>query len=546
MSTRLRTKLEPNDIIKRSKTDFNWKVIVQLGVGGFGTVNKVIQINEAGVPINDKEFAMKTELKCAKKQASRLKIERNVMASFAKCAPACKEHFPELIDLGQTLELKAIHDFHILGFLHRDIKPANYCIGAGAKRELIYILDFGLARKYRQKNGQVRAPRNKTKMIGTPRYCPRASHRMEELARKDDFESWYFMLLDFMDGDKGVPWKGQPRETAYALKRKVFDEPKWISTVSRVPAEFGIMAEYLNSLLFNSEVEFGVFREAITDYARGCNLTLKEPLDWMSEMKSLDTTSTSTTMPSTSTLPSTSSTMPSSKIGSSDDNRSIFSEKAEESSIDRSRTGSRSSLNPRGCFRVFLASLLRGATPPSSKRSTTSASGQDRTGQDDDFRTTASAQPPGLAGFEPRIDIYGFHNGTSKLEIASWLRGATAKSNCGDRRRFASFDTFFTDQVSGASCLRGATARLDYKDSFQDVDRGLRRRVRNMEYQNEGASWLPRVTARLDVFKERFPSAPTADPDFDLERILWNDSDEEKSTFTTSNESIDVSDIRTS
>ncbi|CAP27152.2 Protein CBG06934 [Caenorhabditis briggsae] len=428
MSTRLRTKLEPNDIIKRSKTDFNWKVIVQLGVGGFGTVNKVIQINEAGVPINDKEFAMKTELKCAKKQASRLKIERNVMASFAKCAPACKEHFPELIDLGQTLELKAIHDFHILGFLHRDIKPANYCIGAGAKRELIYILDFGLARKYRQKNGQVRAPRNKTKMIGTPRYCPRASHRMEELARKDDFESWYFMLLDFMDGDKGVPWKGQPRETAYALKRKVFDEPKWISTVSRVPAEFGIMAEYLNSLLFNSEVEFGVFREAITDYARGCNLTLKEPLDWMSEMKSLDTTSTSTTMPSTSTLPSTSSTMPSSKIGSSDDNRSIFSEKAEESSIDRSRTGSRSSLNPRG-----------------------------------------------------------------------------------------------------ASCLRGATARLDYKDSFQDVDRGLRRRVRNMEYQNEG-----------------FPSAPTADPDFDLKRILWNDSDEEKSTFTTSNESIDVSDIRTS
>ncbi|ULU02185.1 hypothetical protein L3Y34_002034 [Caenorhabditis briggsae] len=491
MSTRLRTKLEPNDIIKRSKTDFNWKVIVQLGVGGFGTVNKVIQINEAGVPINDKEFAMKTELKCAKKQASRLKIERNVMASFAKCAPACKEHFPELIDLGQTLELKwivmtlvgasleklkqkgfskstalqcglqtmkAIHDFHILGFLHRDIKPANYCIGAGAKRELIYILDFGLARKYRQKNGQVRAPRNKTKMIGTPRYCPRASHRMEELARKDDFESWYFMLLDFMDGDKGVPWKGQPRETAYALKRKVFDEPKWISTVSRVPAEFGIMAEYLNSLLFNSEVEFGVFREAITDYARGCNLTLKEPLDWMSEMKSLDTTSTSTTMPSTSTLPSTSSTMPSSKIGSSDDNRSIFSEKAEESSIDRSRTGSRSSLNPRGSS--WLPCFEEQLPPPRSARRLQL---QDRTGQD---RMTTSEQRLQHSLPDWQDSNRGSTSMDSTMGLANWrlLPG-------------------FEEQ------RRRATAGIDgFNDTFQDrqdVDRGSRRMDMNFTMESE-------------------------------------------------------------
>ncbi|KAF1761431.1 hypothetical protein GCK72_009687 [Caenorhabditis remanei] len=385
MSTRLKTKLEPNDIIKRSKTDYNWKVIVQLGVGGFGTVNKVIQVNEAGVPINNKEYAMKTEMKCVKRQASRLKIERNVMASFLKCDTAFKEHFPELIDLGQTHELKwivmtlvgasleklkqkkfskstalqcglqtmkAIHDFHLLGFLHRDIKPGNYCVGAGAKQELIYMLDFGLARKYRQQNGQVRPPRNKTKMVGTPRYCPRASHRMEELARKDDYESWYFMLLDFVDGDRGVPWKGKPRETAYAMKRRIFEEPKWISTVSLVPSEFVIMAEYINSLFFNSEVEFGVFREAITDYARSSSITLKEPLDWTCEVKSSDMpASNSAPMPSSSTPspsvscipPSTApSTMPTSKMGDAEDNKSIFSEKAEESSIDRSKTGNRS------------------------------------------------------------------------------------------------------------------------------------------------------------------------------------------------------------
>ncbi|CAL2036758.1 unnamed protein product [Caenorhabditis brenneri] len=384
MSTRLRTKLEPNDIIKRSKTDYNWKVIVQLGAGGFGTVNKVIQVNEAGVPMNEKEYAMKTELKCVKKQASRLKIERNVMALFTKCDPQCKEHFPELIDLGQTVDLKwivmtlvgasleklkqkqfsrstalqcglqtmkAIHDFHILGFLHRDIKPGNYCVGAGAKQDLIYILDFGLARKYRLQNGQVRPPRNKTKMVGTPRYCPRASHRMEELSRKDDYESWFYMFLDFIDGEKGVPWKGKPRDTAYSMKRKIFEEPKWISTISAVPVDFVIMADYLNSLSYSSDVEFGVFREAITDYARNVRLTLKEPLDWMCEVKSISSTcSTTSTLPSTSTAPSSNTmptTNPTSKVTSSEDNRSIFSEKNEESSMDRSRTGNRNNHLPR-------------------------------------------------------------------------------------------------------------------------------------------------------------------------------------------------------
>uniref|UniRef100_A0A1I7TEH8 non-specific serine/threonine protein kinase n=1 Tax=Caenorhabditis tropicalis TaxID=1561998 RepID=A0A1I7TEH8_9PELO len=389
MSTRLKTQLEPNDIIKRPKADYNWKVISLLGAGGFGTVNKVIQVNEAGIPINDKEYAMKTEMKTVKKQASRLKIERNVMALFTKCDPQYKDHFPELIDLGQTLDLKwivmtlvgaplekvkqkqfskstalqcglqtmkAIHDFHHMGFLHRDIKPGNFCIGAGAKQDLIYILDFGLARKYRLPNGQVRPPRLKTKMVGTPRYCPRASHRMEELSRKDDFESWYFMLLDFVDGAKGVPWKGKPREVTYALKRKIFEEPKWICCVSTIPPEFQVMADYLNSLSYASDVEFGIFRETITDYARTCNLTLKEPLDWTMEVKNLSMSNQipqmssrlpQSTQPMSSAPPSSTPTsmkrrsarIPTSRVVSCDDNRSIFSERNEETSLDRSRTG---------------------------------------------------------------------------------------------------------------------------------------------------------------------------------------------------------------
>ena len=45
--------------------------------------------------------------------------------------------------------ISRIEFMHAKNFLHRDIKPDNFLMGVGKKANQVYIIDFGLAKKYR-------------------------------------------------------------------------------------------------------------------------------------------------------------------------------------------------------------------------------------------------------------------------------------------------------------------------------------------------------------------------------------------------------------
>jgi serine/threonine protein kinase len=38
---------------------------------------------------------------------------------------------------------------HSKYIIHRDIKPENFLLGLDSKSKLVYIIDYGLAKKYR-------------------------------------------------------------------------------------------------------------------------------------------------------------------------------------------------------------------------------------------------------------------------------------------------------------------------------------------------------------------------------------------------------------
>lgn len=80
-----------------------------------------------------------------------------------------------------------LEQIHRKGFVHRDIKANNFMIGRGEKAKVVYIIDFGLAKRYFDPKTNKHIPMKGGKsLVGTARYASVASHEGFEQCRRDD------------------------------------------------------------------------------------------------------------------------------------------------------------------------------------------------------------------------------------------------------------------------------------------------------------------------------------------------------------------------
>lgn len=100
--------------------------------------------------------------------------------------------------------IERIEAFHSKNLLHRDIKPENFVVGSGVGASTIFIIDFGLARLFKNAEGRHIKKREGNGLIGTARYCSVNAHLGRELSRRDDLESIGYTLIYFLKGK--LPW----------------------------------------------------------------------------------------------------------------------------------------------------------------------------------------------------------------------------------------------------------------------------------------------------------------------------------------------------
>jgi serine/threonine protein kinase len=55
-------------------------------------------------------------------------------------------------------QISRIEYVHSKSFIHRDIKPDNFLMGLGKRANQVYIIDFGLAKKYRDPKTHLHIP----------------------------------------------------------------------------------------------------------------------------------------------------------------------------------------------------------------------------------------------------------------------------------------------------------------------------------------------------------------------------------------------------
>ena len=155
--------------------------------------------------------------------------------------------------------LEHIHSKYII---HRDIKPDNFVIGKNENNKIIYLIDYGLAKKYRSsrtmKHIEFRLTR---RLTGTARYASINALRGGEQSRRDDLESTAYMLLYFLRGS--LPWKGVSGVTKAEKYKKIFLLKKNTSPeelCENLPNEFKDFYLYAKNLEFEEDPDYNYCR----------------------------------------------------------------------------------------------------------------------------------------------------------------------------------------------------------------------------------------------------------------------------------------------
>ncbi|KAK2714803.1 hypothetical protein QYM36_009123 [Artemia franciscana] len=180
-----------------------------------------------------------------------------------------------------SFQICRIEYIHSRCFIHRDIKPDNFLMGLGKRGNLVYIIDFGLAKKFANANNDHIPYRENKNLTGTARYASIHTHVGIEQSRRDDLESLGYVLMYFNRGS--LPWQGL-RAATKRQKYEIISEKKMSTSVDELckgyPVEFATYLNYCRTLRFEEKPDYTYLRQLFRNLFLRQRFTYDYVFDW--------------------------------------------------------------------------------------------------------------------------------------------------------------------------------------------------------------------------------------------------------------------------
>lgn len=179
--------------------------------------------------------------------------------------------------------ISRIEYVHSKCFLHRDIKPDNFLIGTMKRASLVYIIDFGLAKKFRDPKSNKHIPYREGKSLtGTARYASVNTHAGIEQGRRDDLEAIGYVIMYFLRGS--LPWQGvdiKNREEKYRRIWEIKANTPHEELCRGFPEEFITYLAYCKNLKFEEQPDYLYVRRLFKDLFVRLGFQYDYEFDWV-------------------------------------------------------------------------------------------------------------------------------------------------------------------------------------------------------------------------------------------------------------------------
>ena len=179
--------------------------------------------------------------------------------------------------------IERLEYIHTKNYIHRDIKPHNFLVSLKNEGQ-IYIIDFGLSKKYRSDRGNhVKFIINKH-ITGTPRFCSVNTMRGVEQSRRDDLESLSYLILYFLKGY--LPWQGLKVTSKIKRLYYISNMKKNINLerfCENLPPEILLLCKYTRKLGFTEDPKYGYMKNLLNSILNKYGFINDKKFSWMKE-----------------------------------------------------------------------------------------------------------------------------------------------------------------------------------------------------------------------------------------------------------------------